>query len=747
MKTYLKNRKNLMKTAAVLVLAVLGLLDGTGVIRLGTFHGSLAIIGAAAVMLAAAYAVLLKRTSRTLKFFCRMVVISAVLELTVFQLPSYNMLFGDYEKKTIYPTEMAVSGGINYIDDANKTVSVVGQQQVSLTLDSLGIPVKTVSVDCDYNGSTKRLNLYMDVSDETHVEPRADVASAVIVKGSESSKFAACQFSGDVSKIIFKFSCFNDADAVIIKSIHLNEAIPFDISALRFIFMTFIITLCYGIAVSGFLKKPFRLERRFTRFSIFALTALAVSIATTMVMVKLPEEGFASRWKLGSGDQITQEIVDAFENHQVNLLFEPSEELKAMENPYDWGERNAVGAYYEWDHVYYDGKYYSYYGVGPVLTVFLPYHMITGHYFASDMAVWIFSCLGIIFLGMTYIQIVRRWLKTAPVGCIIGGYIILIASCGIWFSVGRTQFYEIAVSSGFMFLNMAAYFLISANILSNGKKSLVRTALCSLCLGLAVLSRPTLAVYAVCVVIFWLMSLKKTAGGRKFKIAYAITSILPIGILGAFQLWYNYARFDSPFDFGIQYSLTINDFVHSQFHIIFVIIVAYNFLFAPPAFSTDYPYITTNYGNFNANGFWFQDAGNTSGILFLALPVFSYLLSGQALRALPDSRSRVRSSIMIGLPCVVMPFVIVCSAWESGYAVRYMADFAWEIVIGALLVLFFVYRKSQNILKRYMIRVFMAVSTAISIVINAVQIVPFAFYENDYPEIGRRMQDIIAFWS
>lgn len=298
-----------------------------------------------------------------------------------------------------------------------------------------------------------------------------------------------------------------------------------------------------------------------------------------------------------------------------------------------------------------------------------------------------------------------------------------------------------------MYLNAGAYFLISANILFHGKISLIRTALSSLCLGLAVLSRPTLAVYAICAAVFLIMSVKKYSAKAKGRIAYILCASVPICILGGFQMWYNYARFGSPFDFGIKYSLTINDFVNSQFHLIFMLIVVYNFIFAVPGFTTDYPYIKTPFGRLNANGYCFADAGNTSGILFLALPTFGYLLSGRAIRYLPDRRTKLRYTAMIGLPCVVMPLVIICSVWESGYALRYTADFSWEIVIGALLVLFWLYRKSSNETKKAMFRGFMAVSVMASIILNAVQIIPFAFYENDYPEICRAMQDIIAFWN
>ena len=195
------------------------------------------------------------------------------------------------------------------------------------------------------------------------------------------------------------------------------------------------------------------------------------------------------------------------------------------------------------------------------------------------------------------------------------------------------------MSCGFMYLNAGAYFLISSNMLCDGKTSFVRTALCSLFLGLVVLSRPTRAVYAICAAVFLLMLIKSSSSTIKGWILFILCAAVPICALGGFQMWYNAARFGLPFDFGIKYSLTINDFVHSQFHLVFVLIVLFNFLFAVPGFSTDFPYIKTPFSSFHANGYYFADAGNTSGIFFLALPVFGYLLSGRALRRLPDQKS------------------------------------------------------------------------------------------------------------
>ena len=103
-----------IRLAAVLIFLVSGILDAAEVIKLGAYQGSLALVGAASLLIMAASFVLRKKESRTLRFFRKMVIAAAVLELTLFQLPSYNMIMGDYPVKTIFPADFVISEG-NYI--------------------------------------------------------------------------------------------------------------------------------------------------------------------------------------------------------------------------------------------------------------------------------------------------------------------------------------------------------------------------------------------------------------------------------------------------------------------------------------------------------------------------------------------------------------------------------------------------------------------------------------------------------
>ncbi|MFR4475882.1 MAG: hypothetical protein ACLT3Y_00655 [Ruminococcus callidus] len=412
--------------------------------------------------------------------------------------------------------------------------------------------------------------------------------------------------------------------------------------------------------------------------------------------------------------------MDAFENGQISLLKEVDDALLQVENPYDWGMRNDSGAKAEWDHVFYDGKYYSYYGIAPVVAV--------SAVSQADRTLLLHEPVypavqpgGTAVPGNGISGIRQALVQNVSAGNIIAGMAILFSSCGIWYSVGRTLFYEISIPPDSPLWHWALI-SFSSNVLSEGKVSLARTALASLFLGIAVLCRPTLAVYAVVAVLYFLYAIPKSgnvlvqaedgtsslAVRKPRRIAYVLCAALPLLALGITQMVYNYARFGSPLDFGIQYSLTINDFTHSQYHTSFVLIGLWNYLFAPPQFLPEYPYISTPFSKLDTNGFYFNDDGNTSGILFLAIPVAAYLLARAALRRLPDTKTRWKYGVMVGLPCVVMPLVIICSIWESGCAVRYTADFSWEILLGALTILFFLYQKSRNETKKDLTRKFMA---------------------------------------
>lgn len=98
-------------------------------------------------------------------------------------------------------------------------------------------------------------------------------------------------------------------------------------------------------------------------------------------------------------------------NGRLDLEADPPAELLALENPYDAGARDAAQINdIHWDHAFYNGRYYVYFGIVPCLLFQLPFEALTGIQnlaYAPCMVV-----LGLLLLAACFGlvgQAVRRW--------------------------------------------------------------------------------------------------------------------------------------------------------------------------------------------------------------------------------------------------------------------------------------------------------------------------------------------------
>lgn len=712
----------------------------------GGFKGSFAVMGAVTAVEIVLYTFLRKTKSRTLVFMGKLLLVAAILELTVFQFPSYRLISGDYEHTVLSVSDAELEGC--YYDEALGGAAVSGMDEISLTYRNISKKVGTAHVKVRFDDEKSRqVNFFADMTEETGYYYRLKIIDSTLIAGSTQSQDAMVQLAGKTDSARFRFSGVNEEDNCVIEGIELNKPIPFDIMPVRVLLVTLLGTFLYACIFSCTMRKNYDENKYFCRVSATWLTILAVCCGIILILQQIPSGEFFERFRLTEGDQITEELASAFEQGRFDLPYEPSEELLAMENPYDTASRYYNDVDYLWDHAFYNGKYYSYYGVAPLL-LFIPYHLITGYFFPTDIAVMIFSAGGLIFLSMIYSWIIRKWFNKISTGAYISGLAIILAASGIWYSAGRPLFYELSISAGFLCCTAAAYFLITSGIFSGGKAECRKVLLSSLLLGLSVMCRPTLAVYAVCGCVFYIMSIvNQRKQSKKYMWKYICCAFLPLAVLGLFQMYYNYARFGSVFEFGIKYSLTINDFTRTEFHLHNMLIGVYNFLLAPPAFIPDYPFISAPFSFLGINSYYFKDEGTISGIIFLALPVFGYLLGGRALKRLPDRKSRVKAITVIGLTCIVMPLVILCSVWESGYSARYMADFSWQVIIGAYVILFYLYTNSKSKSKQRVFTVVMGICCVYTLVVVGIETYVFAFPQKVCPRYADILNRLLAFYN
>ena len=94
------------------------------------------------------------------------------------------------------------------------------------------------------------------------------------------------------------------------------------------------------------------------------------------------------------------------------------EQLEQMENPYDPQERIDNNIVYRWDHAYYDGHYYMYFGVVPVFLIFLPYRIITGMPLTTYHATQVFVAVFIIGIFVLFRLLAKLFFKIFHFGFI-----------------------------------------------------------------------------------------------------------------------------------------------------------------------------------------------------------------------------------------------------------------------------------------------------------------------------------------
>lgn len=667
-------------------------------------------------------------------------VIVTSVNLCVMNFTPINRLLGGYEEQKL-DLSRADGANITYNDDGTITL---GEGYAELEFTGIDARVGSIGFDIDFGDSTKGGKVCADFADATSSYYRKNLTRLTI--GKNFDNVMVCNFSGDVSRLRFEIS-LDDYQSATLKGITLNQSISpmhiAEIVGLWFLVALGLTILIYMIANPVGARKKFS-ENRVGCARVAAFITAAAMVFTVCLTVTNVMKGWSTThysFTSQEGNQISKELVDAFEHHQVNLLEEPSEDLLKLDNPYEYVKRDAEVGWgnFLWDHCFYNGKYYSYYGIGPVLALFLPYHLITGYYFPSGWATLMFSLIGILFLTKIYLAVIEKKFRDLPTNTVTAGLITLQLSSGIMFSAARPLFYELAIASGFMCVAIGAYLLMTSNILWDGKISYVRLGFASFFLGYAVLCRPTLAVYCIAALFFFAGGLKKALDGLEKRqktrtfFKYAAVALVPLGIIALGQMTYNYLRFDNPLDFGIQYSLTINDFTHAEFHWKYVLINMYAYLFNMPHFTPrKFTYLASSAERFGINGYtFFDDAGKnlvSVGIIYRALPMFAYLFSGKALQRV-EKKKRVLPILLIGVTCILMPLAIIFSSWESGYAVRYNADFSWQMVIGALVVAFTLYKSIKSESTKKLVDLIFTFSTVVCVYVNIAQLIAFTSLE------------------
>ena len=164
-----------------------------------------------------------------------------------------------------------------------------------------------------------------------------------------------------------------------IDEISLNS-INFNFNALRLVIIYVLISIIELINISNIYNKE--LEENSKEQDVLSILKILI-IFTIIVIYTIIEQDspnlFFKKTDINYEDSLLMQ-TESFINGSVKLQVEPSDELKNMENPYDHIKRYEENVGFLYDVAYFDGAYYNYFGVAPILTSILPFRIITGGY-------------------------------------------------------------------------------------------------------------------------------------------------------------------------------------------------------------------------------------------------------------------------------------------------------------------------------------------------------------------------------
>jgi len=251
-------------------------------------------------------------------------------------------------------------------------------------------------------------------------------------------------------------------------------------------------------------------------------------------------------------------MAEALLDGRVHLVYGDEEELAQLSNPYDPAEREKSGVEYQWDHAFYDGHYYMYFGIVPVLLVFLPYRVLTGTALTTYHATQLFAALAIVGLFVLFRLLVKLFFKQLPYSVYVA-LAVAFSVMSVWYSTAEPALYCTAITSAMTLEIWSLYFFIRAVWGEQRENRQVGLAAVGAVLGaLAFGCRPSTALANVLVVPMLYVFLRQRPCTLRL-VGKLLLAALPYAVVGIGLMWYNYIRFDNVFEFGQAYQLTAAD--------------------------------------------------------------------------------------------------------------------------------------------------------------------------------------------
>lgn len=403
---------------------------------------------------------------------------------------------------------------------------------------------------------------------------------------------------------------------------------------------------------------------------------LIISIIITSLVCIIPM-GLNSHWNEDAPDCLKQYEVmaDSILNGRIDLDIPVNPDLSAMDNPYDTQAREDNNIEYMWDHAFYNGHYFMYFGVVPTFLAFIPYKIITGQTLSTYHATQFFVVIFIIGIFALFYLLARLFFKKMTFGI----YILLssaFAFMSVWISVGTPALYCTAITAALALSVWSILCFMWAAYNKHTKHPIRWLALGSLLGALTFGCRPTIALFNIILIPVLIYLFKKQYNTSKLNFRFILKvaiALLPYIIVGVSLMLYNYARFDSLLEFGQKYQLTVTDQSNysglSGISIISVLNGILNSFIDFNGFSNSFPFISF-------------------GGILIEFPILLTVFIGLSHRDIRNNIRRHNLTPFIATLLLIPIFIITISvAWSPFLIERYHMDIYFIVAIVCFIII------------------------------------------------------------
>ena len=381
-----------------------------------------------------------------------------------------------------------------------------------------------------------------------------------------------------------------------------------------------------------------------------------------------------------SSNNIYYQQLDAYIKGQLHLDVPVDSRLNSLNNVYDPGQRDGIE--YLWDHAFYNGKYYCYYGHAPIYLVMLPIYWIS-RYVPTNLFV---LQLGVLFSLFAFllaaVQVFKLFIKKTNHVFVI--LLLISIAFGSLLLTNNTYEYggmvyriPYAYANGFLFLTI--YLFLKGYFSS--KKRFLYFAFAGLSLVFIVLSRPLEAIYLVLFIPLIIKMVKDKERTSKQKLIDYLPAIGIVFVGAIIVCVMNKVRYGSILEFGEHYQLTVADCTKNHLSLDGLLPTIWHYFVKAPSYNKTSQMLSYSGAreNFDIHPYI------TSSVGLLFIPVFLFVFLIPYVMNKKDDLSLILFIAISPALILLVAFINYCFA---GVCPRYLSDIApWASLLGGLLAM------------------------------------------------------------